>query len=336
MIKKLISYMLTAVLIIFLLSACGSSSNNNNNNTGAGTSDKISVVSTIFPQYDWVTQILGDHADTVDLTLLVNSGIDLHSFQPSVSDIAQISDCDMFIYVGGQSDEWVKDALNNAGNENMVVIDLLDIIGDLAKEEEIIEGMEDDHDHDNEADEHDHGADFDEHIWLSLKNVQILCDHIAKELAKLDPQNAEEYLSNNETYKERLAELDLKYENMVNEAKYDTVLFADRFPFRYLVDDYGLSYFAAFPGCSAETEASFETIVFLANKVDELDLNHVMVIEGSDQSIAKTIIENTSRHDRDILVLDSLQSITSSDITTGVNYLSIMEDNYDVLMKALN
>lgn len=310
--------LLAALLLTFCLAACGA--------PAASGSDALSVVATIYPEYDWVRNILGDRAADTDLTLLVDSGVDMHSFQPAADDIIKIASCDLFIYVGGESDAWVEDALKEAVNPDMVVLDLLDVLGAAAKEEAIIEGME--------AEEED--AAYDEHIWLSLKNAQTFCAAIAEALSELDPENAAVYAENSAAYMKSLAELDTAYQTMVDAAARDTMLFADRFPFRYLADDYGLSYYAAFPGCSAETEASFETIAFLSGKVDELALPVVLTIEGSDRRIAETIIENTAGKDQQILSLDSMQGTTAADIDAGKTYLFIMEHNLEILSAALN
>ena len=288
---------------------------------------KLSVVVTIFPEYDWVREILGENPGDVQLTLLLDNGVDLHSFQPTARDILTISDCDVFIYVGGESDAWVKDALSEAANENMIVIDLLDALGDAIKEEEEVEGMEEH--------EHEHEAEYDDHVWLSLRNASVLCGEIEKALESIDPANQETYRKNLASYQEKLSQLDEKYAQAVASASGRTLLFGDRFPFRYLVDDYGLNYYAAFSGCSAETEASFDTILFLASKTDELSLPAVLRIEGANHRIAETIVENTAEKNQEVLVLDSMQSATSKDVQNGVTYLSIMEKNLEVLKQAL-
>ena len=177
--------------------------------------------------------------------------------------------------------------------------------------------------------------EYDEHVWLSLKNTKQLCNAIAEALEEIDPERADIYDANMVAYEEKLDDLNAQYQETVDNAKQKTLLFGDRFPFRYLVDDYGLSYYAAFAGCSAESEASFETISFLAKKVDELGLKNIMTIEKSDQKIAKTIIENTATKDQKILTLDSMQSTTSDDIANGETYLSAMEKNLEVLKEAL-
>ena len=311
---------------------------------------KLSIVCTTFPQYDWVRQIVGDSTDRVDLTLLLNSRIDLHSYQPSVGDIVRISECDLFIYVGGESDGWVEDILERVVNDDMIVINMIETIGDSAKIEEVIEGMEkDSHDGDGDgnigdADDDGHGGDgddehdeeYDEHVWLSLKNAQILCAVIAYVISALDVEYAETYQNNATGYIEKLDSLDSEYQKAVSSAPVKTLLFGDRFPFRYLVDDYGIGYYAAFSGCSAETEASFDTIIFLTEKVDELGLKSIMVTESSDKRLAETIIRESNLGNQQILVLDAMQSVTISGETSGTTYLSIMESNLDTIKEALS
>ena len=319
--KRFVTTLITLLLLSVILSGCGRTV----------PTGKKSIVCTIFPQYDWVRQILGDKAGDMELTLLLNNRVDLHSYQPSVDDIVKISNSDLFIYVGGESDGWARDALKEAANKNMIVINLLDALGGAAKTEEIREGMEAEENGGADEDE----AEYDEHVWLSLKNARVLCAVIADALSKLDAGNAGEYKSNLSRYDEKLRSLDADYKSATAAASVKTLLFGDRFPFRYLVDDYGLDYHAAFPGCSAETEASFETIVFLAKKVDELGLKTVMVTESSDKSIAGTIIGNTAARNQRILVLDSMQSVTAGDVQNGTTYLSVMENNLNVLKDAL-
>ncbi|MGM9645040.1 MAG: metal ABC transporter substrate-binding protein [Eubacteriales bacterium] len=322
--KKIISLVL-ALFLICGAAICTASCSGD----GFGDSDKISVVTTIFPAYDWTREILGDNADNVSLTMLLDNSVDLHSYQPTADDMAKIAGCDMFIYVGGESDEWVEDALSAVGNKKMITVNMLDVLGDAVLEEEILDGME----HEYEDEEHEH--EDDEHVWLSLKNAEKICTYIAKKLSALDPDNASVYTDNVEKYKANLSALDAKYQDAVDSAAYDTLIFADRFPFRYLTEDYGLSYYAAFSGCSAESEASVETIAFLAGKLSELGLPAVMIIDGSDGSIASTVIK-TAGGNQDILTLNSLQSVTSADVKNGTSYLSVMESNLEVLKKALN
>ena len=518
--KKTTALLLALLMLVGALAGCGKQNDTNK-------TDKLSIVTTIFPEYDWVREILGDKADNAEVTMLLNNGVDLHSYQPTADDIVKISDCDLFIYVGGESDGWVDDALKNATNKNMKVINLLDVLGDSVKTEEVVEGMpetEHDHDHDHskevstfeddevqdrslsdwagdwqsaypfvldgtlddafaamaekgemtaeeyktyyqngyktditnidiegdhieftyedskkvgssykyvghyiqnwstgtkaamyrfeaedkdsgapvyiefndhmiepaaaehfhirmsnesfdaivdpesswptffpadmtgeeicehmegydhdededheheEGEEHEHEEEKDEHVWLSLKNAEVLVNAISKSLQELDPDNKDTYATNAAAYIEKLSVLDGEYQAAVDAATYKTVLFGDRFPFRYLVDDYGLSYYAAFVGCSAETEASFETVSFLAKKVDELKLPCVLTIEGAQHKISETIVQNTAEKNQKVLTMDSMQSTTSKDVANGTTYLSVMEKNLSVLKEAL-
>ncbi len=362
--KKTAAVVMAALMTTVTMAGCGSSAGTENASAETNSS-KLSVVTTIFPEYDWVKEIAGMNedsvdksaADNIDLTMLLDNGVDLHSFQPTAADIARISTCDIFIYVGGESDAWVDDALKEVKNKDMKVINLLESLGDSIKEEEVVEGMEEeDEEHEDEASDEDADHDevateedadheghhheegeieYDEHVWLSLKNTQVLTKVIADALMEKDANHADAYRKNLEAYDQKLTELDKEYAKAVEEAKVDTILFGDRFPFRYLTDDYGLNYYAAFVGCSAETEASFETIIFLSGKVDELKLPAICVIENSDGKIAETVKENTKTGDQEIVTLNSLQATTSKDVEEGATYYSIMKENLDSLKKAL-
>ena len=340
--KRIIPLCLALIMTVGLLTGCGKQYEQT-----ASDETRLRVVTTIFPEYDWVREILGDKADNAEVTMLLDNGADLHSYQPTADDIVKISECDLFIYVGGESDDWVDDALKNAANKNMKVINLLEALGDSVKTEEVVEGMQEeehDHDHDHEdadehddAKEHDHEeeAEYDEHVWLSLKNAQTLCSAISGVLQQIDPDNKDTYAANASAYIKKLSALDADYQATVDAAACKTVLFGDRFPFRYLAEDYGLRYYAAFAGCSAESEASFETISFLAGKVDELNLPCVLTIEGVQHKIAETIVRNTAAKNQKVLMMDSMQSTTSKDAANGATYLSVMEQNLSVLKEAL-
>ena len=529
--KKIFALLLALLMLASVLAGCASEQVNNDTNpetkpdASANTDvnakpaaekapeKSLKIVTTIFPEYDWVREVLGDQAENDELTMLLDNGVDLHSYQPTADDIVKISDCDLFIYVGGESDGWVDDALKNATNKNMKVIDLLEVLGDSVKAEEVVEGMQEtehDHGHDHSkevstfeddevqdrslsdwagdwqsaypfaldgtlddafaamaeegemtADEyktyyqngyktditniniegdhiaftyedgkkvgsdykyigyyiqnwstgtkaamyrfeavdrtsgapiyiefndhmiesaapehfhirmsnesfdaivdpekswptffpadmtgedlcehmeghgHDHEEEADEHVWLSLKNAKTLVTAIADALQELDPDNKDTYAANTSAYIEKLSALDGAYQSAVDGAARKTVLFGDRFPFRYLVDDYGLSYYAAFAGCSAESEASFETVSFLAKKVDELGLPCVLTIEGKNHKLAETIVQSTAEKNQKMLTMDSMQSMTSKDVANGATYLSVMEQNLSVLKEAL-
>ena len=315
--KKYISILLAAALLCTCLCACGS---------GEKPDDgKLKIVTTVFPVYDWTVNILGDPAENAEVTMLLDSGTDLHSYQPSADDLIKIANCDVFIYVGGESDEWAEDAVKAASNEKMTVVDLMDTLGDALRLEERKEGME------GEAEEE---AEYDEHIWLSLKNAVSCCEAIEKALASADAQNAGVYADNLALYSEKIGELSDTYASLISEAKIKTLLFADRFPFRYLTEDYGLDYFAAFSGCSAESEASFETVSFLAGKLSELKLPCVLILEGSDTKMAQTVIQ-TAGSNAQILSVNSMQSVTAKDVKAGASYLDLMAANLIVLQAAL-
>ena len=291
---------------------------------------KLSIVTTIFPEYDWVRQLLGENTNA-DVTLLLGNGVDLHSYQPSIQDVAKISTADIFIYVGGESDAWVTDALKNKKNKDMIILNLMEILGDQVKEEEVVEGMEAEEE-DEEEDEEE--LEYDEHVWLSVKNAKVICKAITDALCQKDSANVATYKKNLSEYLSQLDQLDADYSTVVKASSKNTLIFGDRFPFRYLVDDYGLNYYAAFVGCSAETEASFKTVIFLANKMDELDSNYIFKIESGDGKLAKTIIQNSGKKNAQVLVLDSMQSVTLKQAST-TSYLKIMNENLNTLKEGL-
>ena len=372
--KRTITIFILLLTVLLGFSGCGSS-DKSGGAKGDTSKPKLKIVSTIFPEYSWTKELLGSHEKDVELTLLAKKGVDMHSYQPSAEDILRIANCDLFLYVGGESDKWANKALKEGGNPKRRVLNLMKLIGNRAKVEEEVEGMEkhDHHDHDKDAhahpkkdkqdekhehhdkdkheEKHEHekehdtvkhdGKDhheqpeYDEHVWLSLKNADIVCKAIAEELAALDSKNAETYRTNYTAYSKKLAALDAKYKEAVTKAPVKAVLFGDRFPFRYLTDDYGLQYYAAFNGCSAETEASFATVAFLAKKTDELKLPAVLTIEGRQHKLAQTIVENTKAKNQKVLTLNSMQATTEEEIKNGITYLAVMEQNLNVLREAL-
>ncbi len=349
--KKVSFYSLLLSLLtaaIFSLVAC-------NNAEKKQEQGKLSIVATIYPEFSWAKSILGEQTSSVDLALLIKNGIDLHSFKPTAQDIAKIANADMVIYVGGESDEWIEKALEATPKKGRTEINLMKVLGDRVKAEEIVEGMQaeeehhhehaEDHDHehhDEHAEEHEHHhhdeeVENDEHVWLSLKNAEVIVKKIAEELSKLDAAHTAIYKQNTDTYIAQIQALDAEYREAVNGAARKTVLFGDRFPFRYMVDDYGIKYYAAFVGCSAESEASFETIAFLAGKMDAESLPVIFTIENSNGKIAKAVLAaSKNSKNAQILAINSMQSITEQQIAEGISYLSIMQLNLDVLKKALN
>ena len=317
--KKFAAFVMVVFAVALALSACGMDSN-----AKSLANKKASVVATIYPQYDWLKNILGEYADKVDLKLLIKNGTDLHSYKPSAQDIAAIANADLVVYVGGESDEWIEKALEATPKAGRMQVNLMQVLGDRVKEEEVVEGM------------HAEAPENDEHIWLSLKNAQILVKNLAESVSKIDTANAPVYRANAIIYASKLHDLDWAYDSTVSNASQKTILFGDRFPFRYMVDDYGIKYYAAFVGCSAESEASFETVAFLAGMMDSLSLPVIFTIDGSRSKVARAVL-NASKKSKDVPVLElnSMQSVTDEQIRSGVDYMSIMKSNLETLKKGL-
>ncbi len=347
--RKKILTLLLCVLASMILITCGQSGKST-----SSSGEKMKIVVTTFPIYDWVREVLGDNNQNVELSMIIDSGVDLHSFQPSTDDIIKISNADLFIYNGGTSEKWVDDALKQSQNKNMITVNLMEKLGSRAKEaEHVHHDSHDDHAHDSHDDhahdshddhahdshddhdhDHSHGHD-DEHIWLSLINAKIFTDEIAASLARLNPTSASAYFVNAEAYKKELDELDSEYKKVIYSKDKDTIIIGDRFPFIYLFDDYGIKHYAAFSGCSAETEASFDTIKFLAEKANELNVKSIIKTEGTQHKIAETIANETKAKNQNIIVIDSIQSITA-DKVNNTKYLDIMKDNLKKIDEALS
>ena len=323
-IRRLLSFTITAALAAFIFTGCAKGS-------AAKKDGRLSIVCTTFSEYDWTRNIVGD-TDGAEVTYLLGSGVDLHNYQPTAQDMLTISDCDLLMYIGGESESWIADTLRDARNKDMKVLRLFDVLGQSVKEEELKEGMEPE----EEEEEAEEAPEYDEHVWLSVKNAEVICKAICDSLCEKDPDNADNYRANLDSYEAKLKTLDADYAEMAANAKTRTVLFGDRFPFRYLVDDYGIDYYAAFVGCSAETAASFETIATLSEKVNELGLDTVFIIENSDDSIAKSIIANSGQKDISVEKLNSLQSVTMKDISGGADYISLMNENLETLKRVLD
>ncbi len=319
--KKLLALLLSVLLITACFAACGKKADAPD--TPADDSGKLNVVCSIFPQYDFIKTIAGD---AVNLTLLLDSKTDLHSYTPTADDIMMISKADLFINIGGESDDWAEDVLSSAANNKLKVVSLLNLVD--AVEEETLPGMEE------EEEEHEEeGPEYDEHVWTSLKNVIKIIPALTDVLCELDSGNTALYQANSSAYLAQLQTLETKYSDTIGKAARKTLLFADRFPFRYLADDYDLTCYAAFSGCSAETEASFETMTFLVDTVKQQNLPFVLMIDGSDGSVAETVSRQSGA---EIRTLNSCQSVSPDDIAAGASYLTIMEDNLSVLSEVLN
>lgn len=338
--NRIFGLVMASVLTVSAFCGCGAAMTAADSDQKGGSAPEnaanaaaYSIVCTTFPQYDWIRNIIGGDSDKFQLTMLLDQGMDLHSYQPTAEDIAKIADADMFVYVGGESDGWVDSALKEATNKDMKVVNMLDALGTAVKEEEVVPGMQAE---EKEEIEEEEGPENDEHVWLSLRNAVTLTDVLSENIQEIDPANKEDYVENAGKYVDKLNDLDGRYALTISKGKRQAILFGDRFPFRYMADDYGLTYYAAFVGCSAESEASFETITFLAHKVDELKLPVILTIEGADHNIAESIKNATKSKNQEILTMNSMQSVTAEAVADGETYLNIMEDNLNVLSQALN
>lgn len=320
--KRITAMMLTIFILCTLFTACGEVKENN--------ADKLNIVCTVFPYYDWVRNIT-EGAENVNVTLLLDSGTDLHSYQPTAADIVTITSSDIFIYTGGESDKWVDDVLKTSSDSSVTVIDLIESLPETELYCVEAIGEEEEHEHE-EGEEHNHT--YDEHIWLSIKNSIKYAEIIKNALTEKNGENKEIYEANCKRYIEKLDELNKSYEAKISSAAKDTVIFADRFPFIYLMKDYNINYYAAFSGCSAESEASFETVTALAQKTDELGLSYILISETSDGSVANTVKNSTMSKDQQILTLNALQSVTKDKLSCS--YIEVMSDNLDILITALS
>ena len=323
--------LLTAVVLMIGVSGCRHVSEESENRE-----DTLRVVTTIFPQYDFVRQIAGKHAE---VSMLLKPGEETHSYEPTPQDILKIQNCDLFIYVGGENDEWVEDILESIDTEKIRQLRLIDCVETV--NEEHVEGMKEERGHEHgeeEADqESDHGSHEtmtpDEHVWTSPKNAISIVERITEELAGLDPEHQAEYEENKEAYEKQLEALDDAFSEVVQSAKREVLLFGDRFPFRYFADAYDLDYYAAFPGCASDTEPSAATMAFLINKVKEEQIPVVLKMELSNENIANAIAETTHA---EVRTFYSCHNLTVREFAEGETYLSMMKKNVETLKEALN
>ncbi len=328
--SKLFSAFIPASVLLLLLSGCASPGT-----AGSEDSGKIRAVATIFPQYDFLRQIGGDH---LELTMLLKPGAESHSFEPTPADMITVSQSDLFVYVGGDSDAWVETILESVDVSEKEIVTLMDCVETVAEED--VEGMETHghaHDHEDEdptaADGDHEEAEQDEHVWTSPRNAVRIVEKLRDALIAVDPENAGDYTQNAADYIDRLNRLDQEFQETVDTAKRHTILLGDRFPFRYLADAYGLDYYAAFPGCSSESEASAKTIAFLIDKAKEEKIPVVFSIELSNEKMTDSICEATGATK---LQLHSCHNVTRDDFEQGITYLDLMERNVQALKEALN
>ena len=313
--KKIICLILSVMLIVVMLCACDISDSNGN-----GDGKKVSVITTIFPSYDFARQVGGEN---VDLTMLIKPGMESHNYDPTPQDIIKIQECDLFIYTGGESDEWVKDILESGDEQPKKTLALMDCVDTV--QEDTVEGMTAQQE---EGDE----IEYDEHVWTSPKNALTISKKISEALIELDPENENTYKKNTNNYAKELSVLDNEFAEVVDNGKRRLLIFGDRFPFRYFADEFGLSYFAAFPGCSSETEPSAATVSFLIDKVQEKKIPVVFTIEFSNGKVADTICEATGVKK---LEMHSCHNVTQEDFNKGITYVSLMRENLGNLREAL-
>ena len=316
--KRIITALVCLAVLLFALLSFGC----------ARQADGVEILCTVFPIYDWARSIIGE-SEGVTLSLLVENGTDMHSFQPSFRDVAKIKRCDVLILVGCESDDWVLEA----AEEDTTVIRLSELDGVKLYE---VSSQSGEHDH-GEEHEHGHGHHehtFDEHLWLSIDNARASSEEIFESLCAINGENREAYKKNFEAYEKSLTELDEKMRSVAKDAE-STLIFADRFPFVYLFEDYGLEYYAAFEGCTTDTNADFETVVRLAKMADEQNGRWVLVTESSDCALAESVIRASARDDLEIRALDSMQSLTGDDVSNGATYIGIMESNVRILEEIL-
>lgn len=297
--------------------------------------DSVSIVCTVFPAYDWTCELLSGTTNHAEIEYLFDNGADLHSFQPGADDYVKIAESDVFIYFGGPGAGWIEEALANSNNNSRIVIDLSQTEGVT-----LLENTAETHNHEDDKEHAEHTHDdelgYDEHIWMSVDNAEVCVEKIAQELCRMMPDESTVINENRNAYRMKLQVLRKSYEDFVSGQNEPYMLVADRFPFRYLTEEFGISYDAAFAGCQTEAEADFDMIIRLAAIAEEKELSAIIVTEVSDQKLAESVWDNTAKKDGAIFALDSMQAVTASDIEEGASYLSIMEKNLDVIMKTFS
>lgn len=314
--KRILSIIICVIMIVGCFCGC--------EKYVAPEDKRMKIVAATFTEYDWVMNILGDEAPYTNVRLLIGGGVDMHSYQPTAADIITIGECDILVYTPGSSTEWISEAARLSESTSRITVNLMERLGKTSLIK--LPGHEG----------HNHEPEYDEHIWLSLKNAVKCCEAIAKALGAVDKDYADTYTENANEYISKLEALDKEYQKVVDKSENKMLVFGDRYPFRYLANDYGIKCYTAFDGCSAESEADFETVTTLANIVDKQSVPVVLTIDGSTEEIAETIIKNTKEKNQKILTLNSLQSVSEKQISKNqISYLSAMEDNLEVISKAL-
>lgn len=319
--KRLLSLLLAGVLLLGALCGCSAP---------AKQEEGLSVVATIFPQYDFARQVMGS---SDDLTMLLRPGQEVHSYEPTPQDIIAIQNCDLFIYVGGESDAWIEDVLEGMDTSHMVILSLMDLVDPLEEDTDSVLENPEEHSHEDGEATHLHQEEYDEHVWTSPKNAMLITQAICDALCDIDPSNAQTYRQNTADYLEQLEGLDQDFREVISNAGRDTLIFGDRFPLLYFVREYGLNYYAAFPGCASETEPSAATVARLIDLVREEQVPVVYQIELSNGNIARSIADSSGAK---VETFYTCHNITRDDFNAGETYLSLMKRNVNSLKEALN
>ena len=316
--KKFFALILICTLCLALC-ACGQQAQ------APETDGGVNIVATVFPAYDFAREMAGDRAQ---IKLLIKPGAEVHSYEPAPKEIVAIQESDLFICNGGESEAWVESLVSDDVN----VLRMMDCVETLAESSEGIYASDHDHEHEDEHD-HDHEEEeLDEHVWTTPGNAAKICYALCDKLCELDPDNANEYMLNYEVYNAKLMELDIDIRTTVMNGARKTLVFADRFPMRYFTREYGLTYYAAYPGCASQTEPSAKTVAFLIDHVREENIPAVLYMEFSNEKMADVICEDTGCKK---LPFYSAHSITAQQFEDGVTYLDLMRMNIETLKEAL-
>lgn len=317
--KRKLLAVITAAATVLSLCACSSECGYSNSDSG-----KLKIISTVFPPYDLARQIAGDNAE---ISILLPLGSEIHNYEPSAKDMIAIRNCDIFLYIGGENEQWAEKLINSNDTENVTAVKLIDYVPTLSEDED-----EHDHDHDHDHD-HEHGHETDEHIWTSPKNAQLMLSAVYDAICKVDPSDKQTYTKNKDAYAKQLSDLDNAYRSAVDNAKNKTIVLADKFPFRYLAHEYGLEFSAAFAACSDESEPGVSTMIKLTKTIKENNIPAVYYLEFSSTKIADTLCDETEATK---LMLHSCHNVSKQDIENNVSYVDLMKQNLENLKLTLN
>ena len=322
------------ILIVAILLGVGAIFENGIKNKQAtiNQDNKLQIVVTSFPQYDFARAVAKDEAD---ISMLIKPGVESHSYEPTPEDIQKIENSDLFIYTGGENDEWVEGILDSLDTSKTKIVKLEDCVTLIEEDETVgLEGVST-HSHDDYEDsDHEHSSEieYDEHVWTSPKNAIKIIEKIERVLCELDEEKQETYSKNAQEYISEIDDIDMQIRDIVKHAKRKTLVFGDRFPFKYFVEEYGLDYKAAFPGCSDEMEPSADTISYLIDFIKEENIPVVLHVELSNEKVANTLAEETNTK---TMCLNSVHNVSQQDFEKGVTYVSLMRENIETLKVAL-